>query len=538
MRSRPRWQVGAGGGGCRSVSPRLGLRCLTPRLSGGWLLAVGGQAGWRLVMAAGVAGMRIDGRCASRSHHAHPACPRLPPPAEYEPWLAKGTAGFQPPSEASRRALEGEPSLAIGAKKLPVEGGLRGAAADISAALQLDEVQAYILLRRWVAKAGPQAVLPAGAAAAGGGGASLSPDQRVEVVQLYYAERLYLLKSIESLLWEGERECCRAAGCRLPGPGCLLTCHLSLSTRLLRLAPGLPMTAWECYVATGAAACAVSQPCSRQCRPRPSPPPRACLPAGAEGGPLLDVIEGTLSSLLGANLEDATFQALRANLEAAALVGGPAAAAAASAALAPVAIAAFGGAGGGSAGAVAAAVADAKANAAAVERCSLLHILILIYYHPRKQCTPDRFLSLAKLFHARLFTRTPLPRAAGGGALAAGAAAGELSPAQLSIKLVRHWLALRFPREPGRAMAPAMLHAVHAVLPRIHSPWSSATLDRAASSHAGSACCACCACCAGHAAPAGDAGCGQGAGCAGQPAAAGRDGVRVCRAGCQGASER
>jgi hypothetical protein len=132
--------------------------------------------------------------------------------AEYEPWLIKGAAGgFRPPSEASRRALETEPSLSIGGKKLPVEAGLRGAAADISRTLALDEVQAYILLRRWVAKGSPQALAAtaaaAGAAAAGAGGSSLTLDQRLEVVKLYWQERLHLLKAIEGLLWTGERAC-------------------------------------------------------------------------------------------------------------------------------------------------------------------------------------------------------------------------------------------------------------------------------------------------------------------------------------------
>ena len=193
---------------------------------------------------------------------------------EYEPWLARGVAGFQPPSDASRQALEGEASLAIGAKKLPLEAGLRAAAADLSRSLQLDEVQAYVLLRRWVAKAG---------GGGGGGGASaaqavitpgapLSPAQRLEVAQLYFSERLCLLKSIEDLLWEGEREC---AGVWVRKKGG--------DARAGR------------YCVTLAAACHGRVPV-----PASSLPSRAFLPlaspptAGAEGGPLLDVIEGTL----------------------------------------------------------------------------------------------------------------------------------------------------------------------------------------------------------------------------------------------------
>ncbi len=149
---------------------------------------------------------------------AAPASDQLPSPplpcdAEYETWLVKGVGGFRPPNEASRRALESETSLSIGSKKLPVEAGLRAAASDVSRTLCLDEVQAYILLRRWVAKAGTAGASggPGGAFAGGGGivvqpGAGLTPAQRLEVAQLYHAERLKLLKSIENLLWEGERK--------------------------------------------------------------------------------------------------------------------------------------------------------------------------------------------------------------------------------------------------------------------------------------------------------------------------------------------
>lgn len=171
------------------------------------------------------------------------------------------------------------------------------------------------------------------------------------------------------------------------------------------------------------------------------------------GGPLLDVIEGSLQQLLGQALEDTTFQALQTNLEADGVLAGGAGASSAgtsgtstpgallpsnvsgTVAAPPLAIAAFsaGGSGGGNgAAAAAAALSDGRLQATATERCSLLIILTLIYYHPRKQCTPDRFLSLAKLFHARLFTRT-LPRSGGG---AGGTSGGEPSPAQLSIKLV------------------------------------------------------------------------------------------------------
>lgn len=150
--------------------------------------------------------------------------------------------------------------------------------------------------------------------------------------------------------------------------------------------------------------------------------------------------------MLAAGLEDAAFSALRANLEG----GGHTAAAAAAAAtpttlslagmarlgLSPLTGAALGGlaAGarqGGALGAHAAALAEARASAEADERCCLLHILMLIYYHPRKQCPPERFISLAKLLHARLFSRAASPHVS-----PSGNGSAELSPAQLSVKLV------------------------------------------------------------------------------------------------------
>jgi nuclear pore complex protein Nup188 len=177
--------------------------------------------------------------------------------------------------------------------------------------------------------------------------------------------------------------------------------------------------------------------------------PTPACPAGADGGPLLDEVESSLSAMLAAGLEDAAFSALRANLEG----GGHTAAAAAAAAtpttlslagmarlgLSPLTGAALGGlaAGarqGGALGAHAAALAEARASAEADERCCLLHILMLIYYHPRKQCPPERFISLAKLLHARLFSRAASPYASPG-----GDGGAELSPAQLSVKLVSAW---------------------------------------------------------------------------------------------------
>ncbi len=139
--------------------------------------------------------------------------------AEYEPWLARGVASFRPPNEASARALASETMLGVhGGKIMPVEAGLKAAAADVSAMLGLDEIQAYFLLRRWwVSSAASRATGTTGglrAASEGvGGSTSLSPSQRYDIVQQYNQERHYLLKSIETLLYMGECECTRPPVC-------------------------------------------------------------------------------------------------------------------------------------------------------------------------------------------------------------------------------------------------------------------------------------------------------------------------------------
>ena len=59
----------------------------------------------------------------------------------------------------------------------------------------LDEVQAHILLKRWV---GPGNTLPP---------AGLTAAQCAELADLYARERMCLLKATETLLWLGEGGC-------------------------------------------------------------------------------------------------------------------------------------------------------------------------------------------------------------------------------------------------------------------------------------------------------------------------------------------
>ena len=137
------------------------------------------------------------------------------------------------------------------------------------------------------------------------------------------------------------------------------------------------------------------------------------LGEGASGaGPFADAVEEALTALLAASpdVEEVTTLCLKDNLEHEEDV--PAAAAAAAQAV------------GGDTGA-------AQGEARAEERNVLLKTLMLLYYHPRKQCTPQRFLELARLFNTRLFSA---PRAT---AEWKGGAAGAPAPAFLSLKWVR-----------------------------------------------------------------------------------------------------
>jgi hypothetical protein len=230
----------------------------------------------------------------------------------------------------------------------------------------LDQVQAYVLVSRWHAHEHGTTPLPSP-------GRSLGPDQLRAIVLLYFQERLRLLQSIESLLLVGEG-----------------------------------------WLGSGAFA---------------------------------EAIEETLGSLLGASpdLEEVTFQALKDNLEgnhsgavpgySASLLKSP-----------------MNGGGGGfgaasgnfnfNASGALVGVGDtvivpgmtatrsgrssAAEDLAALERNVLLSILSLIYFYPRKQCTQQRFLELAKLFHTHLFA-IPLPHPMVGSTAS--------SPSHISVKL-------------------------------------------------------------------------------------------------------
>lgn len=132
----------------------------------------------------------------------------------YSTWLATGIDGFRPPSATSKQALETQSSLAVGSSKLPIEGPLRALALQLSTALvcdyldlidhllpkslpstqTLDEIQSYVLLRRWYT------ALPNRQQLAAAPPDALSPAQLQELSVLLCRERTLLLNALESLL--------------------------------------------------------------------------------------------------------------------------------------------------------------------------------------------------------------------------------------------------------------------------------------------------------------------------------------------------
>lgn len=189
----------------------------------------------------------------------------------------------------------------------------------------LDEIQSYILLRRWYflkvslnndPKRNEDPTSLENCKPLEGG--KVDFKELTEIARIYFEERLYLLRSLEELLWVGE---------------------------------------------------------------------------GIAGeGPFADVIEQNLGKLLSKdhNIEETTTQCLIENLKEISDTKKS------SGIFAPVSLE--------NAAAMRNAIQQLKEDASIQERNTMLTILQIIYFHPRKRCSPDRYLELAKCFHSYLFT--------------------------------------------------------------------------------------------------------------------------------------
>jgi nuclear pore complex protein Nup188 len=260
---------------------------------------------------------------------------------EYEHWLRTGVAGFKPPNPSSKRSIDTDPHLTVSGKKLPIDPKLKKATHQMSSVLSLDEVQTHILLRRWLAAS------------------STKPQP-------------YNNNHVSPSLHQHQR-----GDDYLNQSQAFAVARMYYEERL-RLLKAIEKLLW--------------------------------LGEGVAGdGAFLDSVESTLAALLSGgeadNLEQATVDALTLNLtrgggavssnshdgtpdgdgDALALVSslsnlGPPPLSYSS--LSPDRL---------------------RSSHLILERCTLLNILMLVYYHPRRACTAERFLELAELFHSHLF---------------------------------------------------------------------------------------------------------------------------------------
>jgi hypothetical protein len=261
---------------------------------------------------------------------------------KYIPWLRRGLHTFRPPSDSSRKAIEGETRLTFGADAgsggaLEVTPHLRSVALALSPALNLDEIQTVILVHRCLMDGQGTApgdgldsdlVLPGG---------YVHVHYATKIARVYEQERLFLLKSIESLLWLGEGAIENA----MEQCDCLQTVKDALDQLLMDL-----------------------------------------------NG---DSSSSKNAKLESSSLEEVTFRCLRENLEQKVF-------------LLPEAVEID----------IQSEVQSLYAKhptrlrdvtaSAAMERNVLIIILAIIYYHPRKQCTPERFVELARTFNSGLFS--------------------------------------------------------------------------------------------------------------------------------------
>eukprot|EP00899_Mesostigma_viride_P028549 jgi/Mesvir1/887/Mv17453-RA.1 len=113
--------------------------------------------------------------------------------ASHEPWLLHTLSCFKPSNDKSKSALLDKTVAAGGPNPIKLSAKLRTAAYQVSAHLNLDEVQAYIVLKRFLENA-KQAGKPIEVEGA------LEPKVLDEVTLAYHAERIRLLNCLHSLV--------------------------------------------------------------------------------------------------------------------------------------------------------------------------------------------------------------------------------------------------------------------------------------------------------------------------------------------------
>lgn len=108
--------------------------------------------------------------------------------------LERGLDVFKPPSKASEELIRGDQPIKLPeGESLPSHTGMRDALLDLSAKLELDQVQTYILLSRLCRTWGLGPVQ----------GPGLDLEQFLAAKVYYFSERLQLLGCIQDVLEAG-----------------------------------------------------------------------------------------------------------------------------------------------------------------------------------------------------------------------------------------------------------------------------------------------------------------------------------------------
>ncbi|BDA41474.1 probable Nucleoporin NUP188 homolog at N-terminal half [Coccomyxa sp. Obi] len=116
---------------------------------------------------------------------------------DYDQVIKHNLGFFKRPNESSRKAIDQGAVLSVGSRKIPNAAHLRSPALQLSNILDLDEVQAYILLRRWQADHKDVVVED-----------HLTVEHLQSLGQAYFLERSYAIESLKLVLQlaEGDQE--------------------------------------------------------------------------------------------------------------------------------------------------------------------------------------------------------------------------------------------------------------------------------------------------------------------------------------------
>ncbi|MEW5300793.1 MAG: hypothetical protein WDW36_003698 [Sanguina aurantia] len=118
--------------------------------------------------------------------------------------LSSNLAAFKAPNDETQRIVLNSEKLQLCRSTMVIDPKLRTITGQISKLLDLDMLQAHVLLKRWVKdEEGQTAKLEAAPA---GTQLTLSPDEHMQVLSYYQRERVMLLKCTQFIIMQGSHE--------------------------------------------------------------------------------------------------------------------------------------------------------------------------------------------------------------------------------------------------------------------------------------------------------------------------------------------